>query len=131
MPTAIEKQYGINWDSVVNEFKVDVHKMGFVCFSPHWNNTLMWAHYADKFNGFCLGFEFDNPLCRNVDIEKAFTTFRGRAYYTLDFGLHEMIYANKDEYPLKEYIILEFIVLVLFDIFEIFEKNLFLLLANE
>lgn len=99
MSTTVEKQYGISWDSVVDEFKVDVHKMGFVCLSPHWDNTLMWAHYADKFNGFCLGFEFNNPLSRNSRVGDVFASFRERAYYTLEFWLHEMIYANKDEYP--------------------------------
>lgn len=99
LPTTVEKQYGISWDSAVNEFKADVHKMGFVCFSPHWDNTLMWAHYADKFKGFCLGVEFDNPLSRNSRIRDAFTIFRGRSYYTLEFWLHEMFYAEKEKYP--------------------------------
>ena len=99
MPTVVEKQYGISWNSVVNEFKADVHKMGFVCFSPHWDNTLMWAHYADKFKGFCLGYEFSNPLYRNSCVNDVFATYRNRPYHTLEYHLDEIIYARRDEYP--------------------------------
>lgn len=99
MPTAIEKQLGISWDDAVEESKADVRKIGIACFTPHWNNSLMWAHYADKFRGFCLGFEFDNPLSRNSNLDDIFKTYRGRPYHTLEYWLHEMIYANHDEYP--------------------------------
>jgi Protein of unknown function (DUF2971) len=39
-------------------FKRSVHgRMGLLCFAPHWENPLMWSHYADKHRGICLGFD--------------------------------------------------------------------------
>jgi len=29
------------------------------CFSELYNQILMWSHYADKHNGFCIGFDLD------------------------------------------------------------------------
>ena len=31
--------------------------MGLLCFSETWRSPLMWAHYADKHHGICLGFD--------------------------------------------------------------------------
>jgi hypothetical protein len=30
---------------------------GMMCFSADWHNPVIWAHYADKHRGICLGFE--------------------------------------------------------------------------
>lgn len=30
---------------------------GVICFSETWRSNLMWAHYADKHKGLCLGFD--------------------------------------------------------------------------
>jgi hypothetical protein len=30
---------------------------GLICFSASWQNPVLWAHYADKHQGLCLGFE--------------------------------------------------------------------------
>ncbi|WP_192811666.1 DUF2971 domain-containing protein [Pontibacter sp. BAB1700] len=35
-------------------------KIGISCFSKHYNNQLMWSHYADKHKGVCIGFKFKN-----------------------------------------------------------------------
>ena len=32
-------------------------KRGILCFSENWNNPVMWAHYADRYKGVCLGFD--------------------------------------------------------------------------
>ena len=37
---------------------------GLLCFSFKWSNPLLWAHYADKHKGICLG--FDLPVIRHV-----------------------------------------------------------------
>lgn len=38
-------------------------KRGIVCFSKRWINPLLWSHYADKHEGFALGFDIpDNVL---------------------------------------------------------------------
>jgi len=42
-------------------------KHGVLCFSESWQSTLMWAHYADKHKGMCLGFEIeDGPLLSKI-----------------------------------------------------------------
>jgi hypothetical protein len=30
---------------------------GLICFSASWQNPVIWAHYADKHQGVCLGFD--------------------------------------------------------------------------
>ena len=32
------------------------------CLSKRWNSNLMWAHYADSYNGFCIGYSFDDDF---------------------------------------------------------------------
>jgi hypothetical protein len=33
---------------------------GLICFSASWQDPVIWAHYADKHQGLCLGFEVPN-----------------------------------------------------------------------
>ena len=30
---------------------------GVLCFSEDWRNPVMWAHYADRYKGVCMGFD--------------------------------------------------------------------------
>ncbi len=32
-------------------------RFGLLCFSANWTDPVIWAHYADKHRGLCLGFE--------------------------------------------------------------------------
>lgn len=32
-------------------------KFGLICFSDNWKSPVMWAHYASKHEGVCLGFD--------------------------------------------------------------------------
>lgn len=34
--------------------KKRIASFGVTCFSSEWQNTLMWSHYADQHNGFCI-----------------------------------------------------------------------------
>lgn len=34
-----------------------INKRGVLCFSRRWSSPLLWAHYADKHRGICLGFD--------------------------------------------------------------------------
>jgi len=48
---------------------------GLLCFSRAWTNPLLWAHYADKHRGICLGFDLnvDDDMARAVDyVEERF-----------------------------------------------------------
>jgi hypothetical protein len=40
---------------------------GLLCFSHAWTNPLLWAHYADKHRGMCLGFDMSDDVARTVD----------------------------------------------------------------
>lgn len=40
---------------------------GMICFGAVWDNPMMWAHYADKHAGICLGFEIEDKLVSTVD----------------------------------------------------------------
>jgi hypothetical protein len=52
-------------DTVVKVLSKD---HGVLCFSESWRTTLMWAHYADKHTGMCLGFEIeDNPYLSKIE----------------------------------------------------------------
>ena len=42
-----------NWENMKKEF-------GISCFSKSPFITLMWSHYADKYKGVCIGFDFDS-----------------------------------------------------------------------
>lgn len=42
-------------------------RTGMICFSTVWNNPMMWAHYADKHKGLCLGFDVEDHLVSNVE----------------------------------------------------------------
>ena len=34
---------------------------GLLCFSKAWRDPVIWAHYADKHRGMCLGFDIPKP----------------------------------------------------------------------
>lgn len=40
---------------------------GMVCFSFKWSNPVLWAHYADKHKGICLGFDVPDEYVRPVE----------------------------------------------------------------
>jgi hypothetical protein len=42
-------------------------RTGMICFGATWDNPMMWAHYADKHGGVCLGFEVEDELVSVVD----------------------------------------------------------------
>ncbi|MBI4471214.1 MAG: DUF2971 domain-containing protein [Acidobacteria bacterium] len=44
-----------------------MNKTGVLCFSLKWASPLLWAHYADKHKGICLGFDVPNEVARTVE----------------------------------------------------------------
>ncbi|MGQ0557959.1 MAG: DUF2971 domain-containing protein [Nitrospiraceae bacterium] len=51
----------------VEETKAELSKTtGLLCFCKTWKHTTLWAHYADKHKGICLGFEVPDTLLKNV-----------------------------------------------------------------
>ena len=45
--------------------------MGLLCFSRHWNNPLLWSHYADKHKGIALQFEVSDDVAVPVTYRKS------------------------------------------------------------
>lgn len=43
---------------------------GILCFSSDWKDPVIWAHYADKHKGLCLGFEVPRSLGEKVEYAK-------------------------------------------------------------
>jgi len=41
-------------------YESELRKMSVVCFTSKPDDILMWAHYADSYKGFCLGFRNKN-----------------------------------------------------------------------
>src|SRR5574340_35150 len=39
---------------------------GLLCFSKSWRHPMLWAHYADKHGGVCLGFDVNDDKLENV-----------------------------------------------------------------
>lgn len=39
---------------------------GLLCFSKSWHHPMLWAHYADKHRGFCLGFDVTDEKLGHV-----------------------------------------------------------------
>ena len=37
-----------------------------LCFSFKWSNPVLWAHYADKHKGICLGFDVPDDNVQRV-----------------------------------------------------------------
>jgi len=46
--------------------KVWGSRHGVLCFSAHWKDPVIWAHYCDKHKGLCLGFEIPENAGREV-----------------------------------------------------------------
>lgn len=44
-----------------------VKKAVVASFSKSWNNTLMWGHYAEQFEGICLKFDLDYTTAQESD----------------------------------------------------------------
>ena len=39
---------------------------GLLCFSQHWHNPVLWAHYAESHKGLCLGFDVPDDVPQPV-----------------------------------------------------------------
>jgi len=39
---------------LILQIRLRVNEFGIACFTPVWNNALMWAHYADSHTGYCI-----------------------------------------------------------------------------
>jgi hypothetical protein len=50
----------LNWDNRLQAaIETRITQFGVVCLTPQWDSRLMWAHYADSGQGFCIEYEVD------------------------------------------------------------------------
>lgn len=59
-PTKADRKMLLEWRQGVAK------DAGLICFSRNWHNPVQWAHYADRHQGVCLGFEVDDSWIRQV-----------------------------------------------------------------
>ncbi len=49
-----------NWDQRLSAaIETRIAQFGVVCLTPQWDSRLMWAHYANDGQGFCIEYEVD------------------------------------------------------------------------
>lgn len=46
-------------------------RFGLICFSDNWKSPVMWAHYANKHKGVCLGFDIHKDYLAPVQYVEA------------------------------------------------------------
>lgn len=55
-----EFEYDSDWDTrLISAIKARIAQFGVVCLTPQWDSRLMWAHYANNGQGFCIEYEVD------------------------------------------------------------------------
>ncbi len=64
LPYARTKATGKRFEALAK--KMDARRRGLLCFSSDWRIPQMWAQYADKHAGLCLGFDVPVELLRDV-----------------------------------------------------------------
>jgi hypothetical protein len=66
---SIEQTHHQFIDAVIDAVSYD---SGVICFSETWKSNLMWAHYADKHRGLCLGFDIpEGPALTKIKYVKS------------------------------------------------------------
>ena len=54
-----------------NQLKQDLSEdFGILCFCENYHNPALWAHYAEKHKGLCLGFDVRSEFCSKVRYSK-------------------------------------------------------------
>ena len=89
-------------------FESEIKKFSIVCFTIKPNDILMWAHYADSYKGFCLGFKEknDKEVLSDIGIYKVNYQYE---YSIKDFtkiwykdGLSSIIWTKFKEWEYEE-----------------------------
>ena len=74
------RRYGFEERRPYNKvFRKVAKKWGLLCFSPSWEEQLLWAHYADGHKGIALGFE----ILKDEILELTYTPNRIRTRFDL------------------------------------------------
>jgi hypothetical protein len=81
-------------------------RRGILCFSDNWRSPVMWAHYAEKHQGVCLGFDVandvDDPTVRQVEYNPERVRFmldRDKELFGMDeHFIHTLLYTKAREW---------------------------------
>lgn len=81
-------------------------RKGILCFSDNWKSPVMWAHYAEKHYGVCLGFDVasdvNDPTVRQVEYNPERVTFmldREKKLFGIDeHFIHTLLYTKAQEW---------------------------------
>jgi hypothetical protein len=71
-------------------------RFGLLCFSADWSDPVIWAHYADKHRGLCLGFEIPS------EVEKAQTKMGEYIREPLPFPRDFLRLEHEKQLPMAE-----------------------------
>ncbi len=77
---------------------------GILCLSRNCDSTLMWSHYANKHNGYCIGFDENDPWFHPVDSidTEATRSFKLTPASNYISRIRSVTYLKKDEQrPIK------------------------------
>jgi hypothetical protein len=58
--TTEDAKYELDWDARLRTaIETRLAQFGVICLTPQWDNRLMWAHYANNGQGFCIEYDID------------------------------------------------------------------------
>jgi hypothetical protein len=65
---AVEAEDELDWEGrLCSVLRKRISQFGVACLTPQWDNRLMWAHYADQGQGYCIEYEIDWG-CQSQDV---------------------------------------------------------------
>lgn len=67
---------------------------GMLCFSATWRDPVLWAHYADKHQGLCIGFELKKERYKRVEYVPKRLPFP-KSFSSEDTGVAKVILYSK------------------------------------
>jgi hypothetical protein len=74
---------------------------GVTCFSAHWHDPVIWAHYSDKHRGICLGFEVREDKAKRVNYVTERLPFPTAPPITIDHA-EAMLFTKYDSWKYEQ-----------------------------
>ncbi|WP_163314509.1 DUF2971 domain-containing protein [Crenobacter caeni] len=74
-PEYVERKPGYEENQLIQAFQDRMKQFGVACFTSDWQNRLMWAHYADSHQGFCIEYAVDKKKIA-VDDDSPFQPYQ-------------------------------------------------------
>lgn len=78
-------------------------RFGLICFGKDWKSPVMWAHYADKHNGLCLGFDVHDHYVGLVNyVDSRLIPFVGEGVRNSVEFIEEMLYHKAQQWSYEK-----------------------------